>query len=288
MEATRDGIRLPMKPTPVRSRSSFEPALVMVHGDFGDGFESWTSASELIGRRYRTIIVDRPGFGESMLTDARYSIASEAESLLGTVVEMGEESFHLAGHSYGGLVALEMAVQDPGSVRSLHLVEPPYLDLLPDHPDVRAMSNRVRSIISNYASAGDEETTAGFFEMIGASHVRDRLRGTDDWERLCAHAARFARNEPAGEYRSRALERLPTNVPVGLYSGGRSHPALRAVSQELAKRKPDARFTDVASAGHAVQMAGEAFVEPLLELVRAADAAWQQRNLAAATDRVRK
>ena len=50
--------------------------MVFVHGDFGDGFDSWSPACRLIGRRRRTVVIDRPGFGEDLLADTRFTIAA--------------------------------------------------------------------------------------------------------------------------------------------------------------------------------------------------------------------
>ena len=268
--------------------SPSRPAIVMVHGDFGDGFETWGAACAQIGLRYRTIAVDRPGLERVLPSDVRFTVAEEAADLLRVAAEMGVDSYHLAGHSYGGLIALEMAAQDPARIRSLHLIEPPLLALLPEREDVREMAHRVRAIQANHADVGDEATTEAFFAMIGAGHVADRLRGTGEWERLCGHASRFVRNEPAGDFSRSVVDRLASDIPVGLYSGGRSHPALRAVTQDLASRLPRARYTDIPTAGHAVQMAGEAFVEPLLSLVAEADADWPWRASAATADAARE
>jgi hypothetical protein len=46
----------------------------------------------------------------------------------------------------------------------------------------------------------------------------------------------------------------------------------------LAERRPDAYFLDVPNAGHAVQMAGPDFVEPLLALATTADRIWKTRT----------
>lgn len=43
-------------------------------------------------------------------------------TLLGPLLESGS---HLLGHSYGGMVALYMAVAQPTAVKSLTLIEPP-------------------------------------------------------------------------------------------------------------------------------------------------------------------
>jgi pimeloyl-ACP methyl ester carboxylesterase len=230
------------------------------------------------------VIIDRPGFGEDLPADARFSIAGEARALLAVIDDLGIPSFHLVGHSYGALVALEMAVVRPDMVRSLQLIEPPLLDLLPEEPLVQEMDRRVRWIVEHHADIGDEAATEAFFTMIGAERLLERLRGTPDWDRLCGYATRFARGEPAGSYPSAALARLTEPTPVGLYTGGRSHPALRAITAALAERINGARLLDVPEAGHAVQMAKDDFVAPLLALADDADFNWRQRCLAAPTD----
>ena len=258
--------------------------IVLVHGDFGDGFESWGAACELIGRRRRTVVIDRPGFGEDLPADARFSIAGEARALLDVAADMGIPSFHLVGHSYGGLIALEMAIMRPDVVRSLHLIEPPLLDLLPEQPLVREMDRRVRWIVEHHAEIGDEAATEAFFAMIGAERAVERLRGTPDWDRLCGYATRFARGELAGSYPSSSLARLAGTIPVGLYTGGRSHPALRLITAELANRIDGARLLDVPEAGHAVQMAKDVFIDALLGLAHDADLDWEERGSVARTD----
>jgi len=253
-------------------------AIVLIHGDFGDGYESWGPTCELIGKRYRTVAIDRPGFGEQFGPDTRYTISGEARYLLDAVGDMDITSFHLVGHSYGALIALEMAVSRSDAVRSLHLIEPPLLDLASDQPLVCEMDHRVRLILDHHAGVGDEATTEAFFSMIGADRAIERMRGTPAWDRLCGHATRFARGEPAGAYPRSRLDRLDRTIPVGLYSGGRSHPALRLIVAELADRIDGAHLLDVPDAGHAVQMSGALFAESLLSLVRDADQRWNDRD----------
>ena len=197
---------------------------------------------------------------------------------------MGIPSFHLVGHSYGGLIALEMAIMRPDILRSLHLIEPPLLDLLPEQPLVRELDRRSRWIVEHHAEIGDEAATEAFFSMIGAEHAVERLRGTPEWDRLCGYATRFARGQLAGSYPSSSLARLAGTIPVGLYSGGRSHPALRLITVELANRINGARLLDVPEAGHAVQMAKDVFIDALLGLAHDADLEWEKRDSVARTD----
>jgi pimeloyl-ACP methyl ester carboxylesterase len=197
--------------------------------------------------------------------------------LLAELSGEGADAFHLVGHSYGALVALAMALQAPGRIKSLHLIEPPLLRLL-DDDDGKWMAQRVRELQIAHRDDDPDATTAAFFEMIGAGHVPERMRGDEEWEQLKSFAPRFARNEPPGDFPVEHWEALDATFPILVYSGGRSHRALQAVTRLLAETPRVRRHTHVVSAGHAVQMAGEAFVEPFLEEVAAAEAAWNQRR----------
>lgn len=262
-----------------------DSTLVLVHGDFGNGLDAWAKFAEQVDDRFRIIVLDRPGFGNEVETEGRYFIAGDARHALNDIRVAGVESFHLVGHSYGGVVAIEIARQKPEAIRSLHLIEPPLLQFLPDDPKVFEMDRRVRDLQATYDREGDDATTAAFFAMIGAEHVVERLRGSQEWARLRGYANRFARNEPPGDYSPQVLFELPAEIPIALYSGGRSHPALRAIAAVLAEHPRVSSFTDVSTAGHAVQMAGAAIIEPMFRSIASADAAWRRRFSASCANR---
>lgn len=253
-----------------------KPVIAFVHGDFGNGESSFGKLAAEIGEEYQVMLLDRPGFTPGGEHPDRYTFAGDAAAMLHELAGQGVDTFHLTAHSYGALVAITMALQAPGRIKSLHLIEPPLLRLL-DDDDARLMMRRVRELQDAHRDDDPDATTAAFFEMIGAGHVTERLRGSDDWEQLQRFAPRFARNEPPGEFPVEHWEALDTAFPILVYSGGRSHPALQGVTHLLAGTPRVQRHTHVPSAGHAVQMAGEAFVQPFLEEVAAAEAAWDQR-----------
>lgn len=254
-----------------------EPIIAFVHGDFGNGESSFGKVAAEIGDNYRLILLDRPGFTPGAAHPDRYSFAGDAAALLTELTRHGAGAFHLVGHSYGALVALGMALQAPERIKSLHLIEPPLLRLL-DDDDARGMARRVRELQAAHRDDDLEATTTAFFEMIGAGHVPERLQGSEEWEQLLGFAARFARNEPPGEFPVEHWAALDAAFPILVYSGGRSHRALQGITRMLAGTSRVRRHTHIPGAGHAVQMAGEAFVQPFLEEVAAAEAAWNQRR----------
>lgn len=257
-----------------------KPVIAFVHGDFGNGESSFRKVAEEIGDGYRTILLDRPGFAPGAAHPDRYTFKDDASASLRELTKSDVDTFHLVAHSYGALVAIAMALQAPERIKSLHLIEPPLLRLL-DDDDTRWMAARVQELQAAHRDDDLEATTTAFFEMIGAGHVPERMRGSAEWEQLKGYAARFARNEPPGDFPVEHWDGLDTTLPILLYSGGRSHSALQGVAGLLAESPRVRRHTYVPTAGHAVQMAGEPFMQPLLEEIEAAEAAWNQRRLPA-------
>lgn len=99
---------------------------------------------------FRVLAPDRTNYGASPRSSAgaigrsqggRPEVAmidDDAEEIAALL----DPSGHLFGYSYGGIVALRIAGLYPQKVRSLALVEPPALQVLPDDPEVQATLER--------------------------------------------------------------------------------------------------------------------------------------------------
>ena len=101
--------------------------VVLVHGSIiADAFAPLLLEPALSGR-YRLVSYHRRGFAGSTHPDRPLSIAEQAadcRALLGT---LGIDRAHVVGHSYGGVIALQLAMDAPELVRSLALLEPALL-----------------------------------------------------------------------------------------------------------------------------------------------------------------
>ncbi|MGQ0699922.1 MAG: alpha/beta fold hydrolase [Panacagrimonas sp.] len=96
--------------------------LVLVHG-FGGDKTNWTLMCRQLRGRYRIIIPDLPGFGESdSPINARYRVQDHVERLRGFLRHLGVMRPHLGGNSMGGYTAALYAAQHPTEVRSLWLI----------------------------------------------------------------------------------------------------------------------------------------------------------------------
>ncbi len=98
--------------------------LMLLHG-FGADKDTFTRVARYLTPRYRVIIPDEIGFGESSHPlDADYSSRMQAERLHALVRALGVTNLHLGGNSMGGQIAMAYAAQYPSEVRSLWLLDP--------------------------------------------------------------------------------------------------------------------------------------------------------------------
>jgi pimeloyl-ACP methyl ester carboxylesterase len=84
--------------------------------------------------------LDLPGFGYSPPpADGRYSISSQARSVVSLIDHLGRAPVHLIGNSMGGAVVTRIAARRPDLVRSLTLISPALPDLRPRPLPLRLM-----------------------------------------------------------------------------------------------------------------------------------------------------
>ncbi|MBI3998594.1 MAG: alpha/beta hydrolase [Armatimonadetes bacterium] len=105
-----------------------EPA-VFVHGSFGWGLDTFPHQRALADR-YRVILVDRRGFGDSPPAED-VGWPTDMHDIARLLSEVG--GAHLVGQSYGAVVSLLAAGLRPDAVRSLVAIEPPAFEIAKGH-----------------------------------------------------------------------------------------------------------------------------------------------------------
>ncbi len=97
--------------------------LVMVHG-LGTSMSFWYLPHAVhFAKRYRVTLYDLRGHGRSGMPLSGYSSATLGRDLRDLLDALGIERAHFVAHSFGGVVALDLACQDPGRVIDLVLAD---------------------------------------------------------------------------------------------------------------------------------------------------------------------
>lgn len=143
-----------------RERSRF-PVLAL-HSSASSGGQ-WKALTRNLGWERPVLTPDLPGYGkasEAAPLMAAADLAREAKWLLQNS-GLPAGPFHLVGHSYGGAVAMKLALLAPQRVRSLTLIEPVLFHLLSPvaapakwdcerrlHRDIAGLRDRIRGAVA--------------------------------------------------------------------------------------------------------------------------------------------
>ncbi len=107
--------------------------VVLVHG-LGGRSEDWRNlAPHLAGAGFRVYLPDLVGYGQSdRPADFSYSVADEANVVIGFFDALGLKQVDLGGWSMGGWIAQRIAAEHPDRVRKLMLFDSAGLFIRPD------------------------------------------------------------------------------------------------------------------------------------------------------------
>jgi pimeloyl-ACP methyl ester carboxylesterase len=98
--------------------------VVFIHGAFiADTFRPLLAEPSLAGH-YRLILYHRRGYAGSSRASEPVSVARQAADCRALLRHLDVERAHVMGHSYGAIVALQLALDTPSVVHSLALLEP--------------------------------------------------------------------------------------------------------------------------------------------------------------------
>jgi 2-hydroxy-6-oxonona-2,4-dienedioate hydrolase/4,5:9,10-diseco-3-hydroxy-5,9,17-trioxoandrosta-1(10),2-diene-4-oate hydrolase len=128
------------------------PAVVMLHGGGpgASGVSNYSRNIDALAKHFRVIVPDMPGYGRSVKgVDQDDPFGYPADMIRGLVDELGIDSAHLVGNSYGGAAALRLALDTPHRVGKLVLMGPGGIGITRGLPTAG-----LKSLLSYYGGDG--------------------------------------------------------------------------------------------------------------------------------------
>jgi len=212
------------------------PPLVLVHGS-AETRESWRSLRPHLADRFRLIVSDRRGRGES--GDGRtYSLAREAADLR-TLLDAVDGEPAVFGHSFGALVTLSAATG--AALDRLVLYEPP----LPVDEAADDLSARLQTV---FETEGREAAMRTFYREAAGIPDPERLPVWPDGIHFDLVETVIREQAAAEAVDLAAVGGVET--PTLLLTGERSPPQLRRSVQTLGDRLPRSRTLALDGVGH--------------------------------------
>lgn len=139
---------------------SGEPVL-LISPVVADGFLPLVSERALAAR-YQLITYHKRGWAGSTHTPPPVSIADHAADAAGLLEHLGVSRAHVAGHSSGAAVGLQLALDHPDTVHSLALLELSLLSV----PSGAAFLKRAQPAFEAYAAGRHEAALAAFLSAV--------------------------------------------------------------------------------------------------------------------------
>ncbi len=103
------------------------PPVLMLHG-FPQSLAMWGKVAPLLAQDFTVVCADLRGYGDSSKPrsapdSSNYSFRAMAGDQIAVMRELGFESFHMVGHDRGGRTGHRMALDHPGQVLSLTVID---------------------------------------------------------------------------------------------------------------------------------------------------------------------
>ncbi|HSG13691.1 MAG TPA: alpha/beta fold hydrolase [Gaiellaceae bacterium] len=241
---------------------SGEPILC-IHGTGSAGY-AWSDAAERLTHLGRVIVYDRRGFTRSAVQNLpdTTTVAQHTDDALALLRALEAVPAAVIARSYGGSVALDLALRAPEAVRALVLLEAVPFGL---SADVDRWGDELTATLERAAAERG-------VDAVGETLLREVL---GEWESLPAALRElFAANSAAilaetrgGELTVTGDELTRIGVPTLVVSAADSPEIFRDVAARLASGIPGARSVRV-EGGHLIDPADPVVQEFLSEHVR--------------------
>jgi pimeloyl-ACP methyl ester carboxylesterase len=109
--------------------------VVLLHG-LASTCHIWDMVAPILAQDCSVIALDQRGHGESAKPSEGYDFGSVSNDVLGITAQLGWDSPVVVGHSWGGSVALELAVRAPESLKGMAWVDGGMIDASARHASV--------------------------------------------------------------------------------------------------------------------------------------------------------
>jgi len=234
-----------------------DPA-VLVHGSLVDR-HSWDRVVPGLAHSLEVVTYDRRGHGESEHRARPHPVRDDAADLAGLLEALNLYPAHVVAHSYGGAVALRLAIDRPEMVRSLAIHEVPFVGLLAREPSTAtegeallAGARELRELVR----VGELERAAR--ELVGIFSTEP-----GSWERLPPDVrAAYGRNVAQWAEEFNDPDALVPDVegcrelmvPTLLTIGGQSPRFLHRIIRALAPMLRNSQVVEIPDAGHSPQL----------------------------------
>jgi pimeloyl-ACP methyl ester carboxylesterase len=222
----------------------------------GAGASEWYSLAKALGDDYELLAPEHYGSASNgaWTGDHAFTLADDAARAI-ALIDASQSKVHLVGHSYGGGVALHVALARSSQIASMVLYEPSAFHLLRQlgEPGAQAFSEIAgvsRQVADGVLTGDYRRAIAGFVDYWSGTGTWESMRPAAQRALICwapkgpldFHAL-IENSTPASAYRA-------LKCPTLIMRGEHAPKPSRIIADRLAELLPDSRLLVIDGAGH--------------------------------------
>jgi pimeloyl-ACP methyl ester carboxylesterase len=218
------------------------------------GWASWQPHAERLAATREVVRLQLLGvqYGlENRPLPEGYSVLTESRAMAAALDALElEQPLDFVAWSYGAAVTLDFALAHPGRVRTLTLIEPPALWVLPEHG--RALAD-VRELEAIFEDLEDDVSVTALERFVRTAALVPPGAAPEalpQWESWVRHRRSLRSGDAVFRHADDPARIAALTAPVLLATGTGTSPFLRAVHDRLAETLPNARTLELPG-GHA-------------------------------------
>jgi len=153
------------------------PTLMLCHGFSGSAADFDLHTSALVDAGLRVVLMEHRGHGRSGWgSPSDYSVRRLTDDLAGLLDRVAPGKVHLLGHSMGGRIALELALEQPDLIASLVLMDTSAWSFASTDPDEAAL-------VADFFRGYDPSSGLPGFQSSGPEDTMIARRTPPEWQR---------------------------------------------------------------------------------------------------------
>lgn len=228
-------------------------SVLLIHSG---GFTSrqWRKLADSLAPRYRVLTPNLLGYDAPWPISQPFHFREDVDYLLSLL----DAPTHVVGHSYGGFLALQLALARPDRIRALALYEPVAFAVLTEAE--RAAIDQIGTYQPDAAGV-DESWLGGFVDWWNGPGAWPHL--SDD-ARTAFRAVGWKVSQEVASLATDRSDYTAITAPTLVLGGARTPEVERTVVTRLAERLPNATARILPDLGHMGPITHAALVNPLI------------------------
>lgn len=246
--------------------------IIMLNGGTADMLVFAVHSKEL-SRYYKVIRMEQFNVQyatEGLMLPNNYSVQMESEAIKFTLDSLNiHEPVILTGHSYGGLIALDFALNHPKRIRSLILIEPPVFGIAHAKNESPEGMNKMEALVKEFIPQAEitEDMVKRFrCDLMNCDTID--IRQHPLWTTWIKQKNRLRGLSATGKYKISLKKIHQFKKPVLIITGTLTVPFHKRINDLLVAEFPFAKSSSIQGGHTAVNTNPNEFIKSLMEFLK--------------------